>query len=135
MNKSRRASMSDNVKMVRPLSKISLILEAGTEPGKTDLSNGPIALEFILGAGSQGLCPIEFQLTNKKEGDTLILPVSGDGLADLFQHLFMPSLVVLESLGTFYLRVNIVTVCEANPRELIKAMAEAGSCGDHCCGH
>jgi len=63
------------------------------------------------------------------------LPVRGEELAGLFQHLFIPSLAVLESVGAFYLRVKIVRVSEADPKEVIKAMAEAGSCGDHCCGH
>ena len=33
--------------------------------------------EFIFGAGSQGLCPFEFQLAHKKEGDSLSLRVRG----------------------------------------------------------
>ncbi len=135
MSESRRSLMRKNEQVVRPLSKISLVLEAGTEPDKTDLGTGPIAFEFIFGAGSQGLCPFEFKLANKKDGESLSLPVRGEELAGLFQHLFIPSLAVLESVGAFYLRVKIVRVSEADPKEVIKAMAEAGSCGDHCCGH
>lgn len=126
--------MKKNGQVVQPLSKISLVLEAGTEPHKMDLSARPISFEFIFGAGSQGLCPFEFKLANKEEGENLSLPVRGEELAGFFQHLFMPSLGVLESVGAFYLRVKIVRVSEADPKEVIKAMAEAGSCGDHCCG-
>jgi len=51
------------------------------------------------------------------------------------QHLLIPSLAALESVAAFYLNVKIVRVKEADPKEVIKAMAEAGSCGDSCCGH
>jgi hypothetical protein len=127
--------MTEERQTIGPLKKISLLLEEGTGPDKTDLTAGPMALEFIFGAGSQGLCPLEFQLANKKEGDGLSLRVRGEELVNLFQHLFIPSLAVLESVGAFYLKVEIVRVSEADPKEVIKAMAEAGSCGDHCCGH
>ena len=127
--------MNEERQAIGPLKKISLLLEAGTEPDKTDLTEGPMEFEFIFGAGSQGLCPFEFQLANKKEGDALSMRVRGEELVDLFQHLLMSSLAVLESVGALYLKVKIVRVSEAEPKEVIKAMAEAGSCGDHCCGH
>jgi hypothetical protein len=44
-------------------------------------------------------------------------------------------LLVQEIFGAFYLKAKIMKVSEADPKEVIKAMAEAGSCGDHCCGH
>ena len=110
-------------------------MEAGTGPDKTDLTAEPIPFEFIFGAGSQGLCPFEFQLTGKKGGDDLSLRVREEDLADLFQHLFIPSLPMQGGSGAFYLKVKIVEVSEADPKEVIKAMAEASSCGDHCCGH
>jgi hypothetical protein len=110
-------------------------LEAGTGPEKTDLTAGAIAFEFIFGAGSQGLCPFEFRLADKREGDDLCFRVRGEELVDLFQHLPIPSLLVQESFGAFYLKAKIMKVSEADPKEVIKAMAEAGSCGDHCCGH
>ena len=61
--------------------------------------------------------------------------VGVEELPDLFQHLFIPSLAVPESISSFYLKVKIVKVSEADPKEVIKAMAEAAACGDHCCGH
>jgi hypothetical protein len=127
--------MVENAQVVGPLRKISLLLEAGTGPDKSDLTARPIPIEFIFGAGSQGLCPFEFQLGDKKEGDGLSLHVKKDDLADLFQHLPIPHLPMPESVGAFYLKVKIVKVSEADPKEVIKALAEAGSCGDHCCGH
>lgn len=127
--------MNENLREVGPLKKISLLLEAGTRPDKTDLTAEPIPFEFIFGTGSQGLSPFEFELANKKEGDGLSMPIRGEELSDLFQHLFIPSLAIPESISAFYLKVKIVKVSEADPKEVIKAMAEAAECGDHCCGH
>jgi hypothetical protein len=135
LKRNRRPVMNEERQAIGPLKKISLLLEAGTEPDKTDLTEGPMEFEFIFGAGSQGLCPFEFQLAHKKEGDSLSLRVRGEEVADLFQHLLISSLAVPESAGTIYFKVKIVRVSEADPKEVIKAMAEAGSCGDHCCGH
>ena len=129
-----RSLVNENRQAIGPLKKIRLLLEAGTGPDKTDLTAQPIPFEFIFGTGSQGLCPFEFQLANKKEGDALRLRVRVEELADLFQHLLIPSLTVWESVGALYLKVKIVRVSEADPKEVIKAMAESSSCGDHCCG-
>ena len=126
--------MNENRQAIGPLKKIRLLVEAGTGPDKTDLTAQPIPFEFIFGAGSQGLCPFEFQLANKKEGDSLNLRIGRHELADLFQHLPISSLPIPESAGASYLKVKIVRVSEADPKEVIKAMAESSSCGDHCCG-
>lgn len=126
--------MSGNEQVVGPLRKVSLILEARTGPDMSDLSAGPVSFEFIYGAGGQGLCPLEFQLADKKEGDVLSLRIRGEELSALFQHLLNPPLLILEAAGDFSLKVTIMRVSDADPREVIKAIAEAGSCGDHCCG-
>jgi len=127
--------MNENLQVVGPLKKISLLLEAGTGPDNLDLSLEPIPFEFILGVGSQGLSPFEFQLADKKEGDGLSLHIRVEELSDLFQHLLIPSLAIPESISAIYLNVKIVKVSQADPKEVIKAMAEAAGCGDHCCGH
>ena len=127
--------MNENLQVVGPLKKIRLLLEAGTGPDKLDLSLEPIPFEFILGVGSQGLSPFEFQLADKKEGDGLSLHIRVEELSDLFQHLLIPSLAIPESISEIYLNVKIVKVSQADPKEVIKAMAEAAGCGDHCCGH
>jgi hypothetical protein len=127
--------MNENRQVIGPLRKISLLLEAGTGPDKTDLTSEPIPFEFIFGVGSQGLSPFELELANRKVGDGLSMPIRGEGLSDLFQHLLIPSFAVPESISAFYLKVQIVKVSEADPKEVIKAMAEAAECGDHCCSH
>lgn len=127
--------MDENLQVVGPLKKISLVLEAETGPDMMDLTAEPIPFEFIFGTGSQGLAPFEFELANQKEGNGLSLHIRGEELSDLFQHLLIPSLATLESISAFYLKVKIVKVSEADPKEVIKAMAEAAECQEHCCGH
>jgi len=127
--------MNEDLQAIGPLKKIRLLLEAGTGPGMMDFTVEPIPFEFVFGAGSQGLSPFEFQLANKKEGDGLSMHVRAEELPDLFLHLLIPSLAVPESISSFYLKVRILSVSEADPKEVIKAMAEAAACGDHCCGH
>jgi hypothetical protein len=127
--------MNENLQVVGPLKKISLLLEAGTGSDKMDLTFEPIPFEFIFGAGSQGLSPFEFQLADKKEREDLRMHIRVEELSDLFQHLRIPSLGIPEGISGIYLNVKIVRVSEADPKEVVKAMAEAAGCGDHCCGH
>lgn len=126
--------MNEEQQTVGPLKKIHLLLEAGTGPEKSDLTDGALPFDFVFGTGSQGLCPFECQLAGKKEGDRLSLRVRSEDLGDLLQHLAFPPLPIGESVDAFYLKVNVVKVSEADPKEVIKALAEAGSCGDHCSG-
>jgi hypothetical protein len=115
--------------------KISLLLEAGAGADQTDSTAELIPFEFIFGAGSQGLSPFEFELAGKKEGDKVSIPLKPEELSGLFQHLLVPFLAIPEGTNAFFLKVQIVKVSEAEPKEVIKAMAEAAACGDHCCGH
>jgi hypothetical protein len=130
----RRSVMNEQEKTIGSLMKISLLLEAGTGAHQTDLTAEPIPFEFIFGAGSQGLSPFEFELAGKKEGDKLSIPLRPGELSGLFQHLLVPFPPIPEDMSAFFLKVQIVKVTEAEPKEVIKAMAEAAACGDHCCG-
>jgi hypothetical protein len=127
--------MNEGQRTIGPLKRISLLLEVGTGPDLTDLPAEPIPFDFIFGAGSQGLSPFEFEVAGKKEGDSLSLRIRRDELSDLFQHLLVPFFAIPESTRILFLKAKIVKVIEAEPKEVIKAMAEAAACGDHCCGH
>ena len=120
---------------VAPLKQIILILKAGTGPDKTDLTAEPIPFEFIFGVGAQGLSPFEFELAGKREGDCFTIPMRGEKVQEVFQHLLIPALQALEKVASFHLKTQIVGVREADPKQVIKAMAEAAACADHCCGH
>jgi hypothetical protein len=108
------------------LKKVSLLLEVESQT---------TPLEFVFGIGPEGLSPIEFELAEKKEGDTVALQLSGGDVADTFQHLMIPALGDLEGKESFVLKVRVEHVRPADQKEVIKAMAEMASCGDHCCGH
>jgi hypothetical protein len=111
---------------IDPMKKVSLRLEAESET---------TPLEFIFGIGPEGLSPLEFELAGKKEGDTLSLPLSGRDVPNMFEHLMIPALNSLEGLQSFVLKVRVDRVTPAEQKDVIKAMAEIASCGDHCCGH
>jgi hypothetical protein len=131
----RKSAMDEPRETVGPLKKIRVLLEPGTGPDPWEFTAEPIPFEFIYGTGIQGLSPFELQLADLKEGDSLSMTVRGDELSDLFQHLLLPPFAMPEGVGAFYLEVKIVKVSEADPKEVIKAMAEGAACGDHCCGH
>lgn len=111
---------------VENLNKVSLLLDSGGHVRP---------FEFIFGIGTDGLSPFEFKLAGKKEGDIVELELRREAVADMFQHLPIPPLQVPQEGERFHLRVRVEKVSPADQKEIIKAMAEIASCGDHCCGH
>jgi hypothetical protein len=90
--------------------------------------------EFIFGIGSKGLSPFEFALSGKGlayERKFALTRMEAEGL---FQHL-VPPLFLYDIPEAFTLKVRVVHIAQADQREVIRAMAEASSCGSHCCGH
>lgn len=117
------------------LKKIAVLLEAGTRPDVMGLTHEPIPYDFVYGVGTHGLSPFEFELADKGEGDEMLIPVRTEEMADFFCHHFIPQLAIPEGVEELYLKTRIVGVSAADPREIIKAMAEAAACGTGCCGH
>jgi hypothetical protein len=117
------------------LKKVAVLLEAGTRPEIMDLTPAPIPYDFVYGVGTHGLSPFEFELTEKSEGEEILIPVRTGEMADFFCHHFIPQLEIPEGVGVFYLRTLIAGISAADPKEIIKAMAEAAACGSGCCGH
>ena len=56
-------------------------------------------------------------------------------IPQVFQHLVFLSLNLPEHADSFYLKLKIKSVLQADQREVIKALAEIANCEDHCCGH
>ena len=127
--------MDEKDKKVGNLKKVAVLLEAGTGPEAMDLTREPTPYDFVYGVGTHGLSPFEFALADKGEGDEMVIPVRTEEMANFFCHHFMPQLEIPEGVGAFYLRIRIARVNAADPREIIKAMAEAAACGTGCCGH
>ena len=127
--------MDEKDEKVGNLKKVAVLLEAGTRPETMDLTREPIPYDFVYGVGTHGLSPFEFELADKGEGDEMVIPVRTEEMANFFCHHFMPQLEIPEGVGAFYLRTLIAEVSAADQREVIKAMAEAATCGTGCCGH
>jgi hypothetical protein len=90
--------------------------------------------EFIYGIGTGGLSPFEVHLSGQKAGHEHAFSLNRKELDGFFQHLAAP-LFLYDVPETFTLKVRVVHIAQADQREVIKAMAEASSCGSHCCGH
>lgn len=127
--------MEEIAAKVSPLKKIILELEAGSKPESMDLSPGPTLLEFIYGLGAEGLTPFEFELADMGEGDSVIIFIKKEELPEVCQHLQVPPLGITDEVESFYLKVNIQKIVQADQREVIGALAEMANCGDNCCGH
>ncbi len=125
----------DDDKRVNNLKKIVLSLEAGTRPGASDLTSEPVSWGFVFGIGSEGLAGFEYALADKQEGESVEITLDRETLRGMLGHLRIP--LPLEGIdeGPVYLKVGIERVEAADQREVIRAMADASGCGDHCCGH
>jgi hypothetical protein len=126
---------------IQPLKKVTLSLMAGSKPEKYNLTGSPVALEFIYGVASDGLCPFESTLHDKHEGDTLILNVPAADAHEFFGHIFQSMRQALGLLiipETIRLQIEVTAVVDADNREVVQSLAKAlahGSCGGSCgCG-
>ena len=117
------------------LKKITLSVEAGTAPDSMDLTLQSSQFEFIYGLGTSGLTPFEIQLADKTVGEEIQLHMSREEIPQVSQHLVFLSLNLPEHADSFYLKLKIKSVLQADQREVIKALAEIANCEDHCCGH
>jgi hypothetical protein len=127
---------------IKALKKVTLSLNAasaGCESGKVNLTSAPVSFEFIYGLASDGLCPFESTLQDKRAGESLTLTVPTAEAHEFFGHLFLP---LRQALGlqimpqTIALKVEITAVIDAGSREVVQALAKSGSgCGGSCgCG-
>jgi hypothetical protein len=113
--------MSDSKDSTFTLKKVKITLNGGGEA------------EFIFGIGPQGLTPFEYELSMHKVGDKFDLCITGGELKETFGHLvdMLPLPEYIEAGAV--LRVTIESLQDAQPREVIRAMAELARCEDHCC--
>lgn len=119
---------------IGPMKKVILRMEAHTSDELRDfLSEAPL-FEFIYGVGTQGLSPLEVALADRAEGESFDLLASREQIHDLFHPFFPPPLTIPDEVERCTLTVTIVQVSNPDPREVIKAMAEAAACGSGCCG-
>ena len=105
------------------------------------LAKRTVPFDFIFGIASDGMCPFEFELLHKTVGDRLHLNVPQTEAPRIFAHLYLPLCIALslsEMPKTLDLDIAVSAVSDAEPREVVRAMAqtaEAAGCGGNCgCG-
>lgn len=127
--------MIENHLKIGNLKKVTLSVEAGRTQDSMDLTPQPFQFEFIFGVGTGGLTPFEYELADKSAGDEIFLCLEQGEAHKTFEHLCLPFHQHLsDQPDSFYLKARVVKVIHAENREVVKAMAGMGSCGDHCCG-
>jgi hypothetical protein len=115
---------------------VTLGIEAGKTAEFMDLTPEAVEFEFIFGIGPDGMCPFEYQLINKNEGDLVLLNLEKEEIHPFFGHLRLPVLGLLEENSSLYLKANVVKIEQPDSKEVIKALAaltsHAGDCGCGC---
>ena len=120
---------------IRYLSKVRLSLEVEEEGEGPEDGADSKRFEFVYGIGSEGLTPFESVLEGRREKEELVLEIQGNEATNVFQHLWIPEVEALFHRGSPFLKITVLSVSEADPREVIRALAERASCGDDCCSH
>jgi hypothetical protein len=77
---------------------------------------------------------VDQQLEGLQQGEHLELQLDAEAAAFVVYHL-LPQLDMAKIKSDLALRVKIVDVVKAEPREVIKALAATVHCCDHCGGH
>ena len=120
---------------VGPLKKVSLLISAFNSHEPMDNFDSSATMEFVFGVGIEGLSGFECRLSGKHIGDEIELTVERDKFSETFNHLlrFLPRLPAEGE--TLSLKIVIQSVSEVPHRDIVKALADATACGDHCgCG-
>lgn len=113
------------------LMKVSLSLHAGEI--SSDDAMGTL-FEFIFGVGPAGITPFEKALHGKMVGDRIGFEIQSAADGDTLGHLEGPLREQARIMAPVSLQVLITGVRRASDREVIKAMAAGGGCGDCGCG-
>ena len=123
------------MKKVENLKKVTLRVEAGKTVELMDLIPKALEFEFIFGIGPAGMCPFEYQLVNKNEGEMVLLHLKKEEIQPFLGHLQLPVLDLLEENSSFYLNAKIAKIEQPDSKEVIKALAELASHAGGCdCG-
>jgi hypothetical protein len=112
--------------------KITLSFQAGTSADVMDLKPETPEFEFIFGMGSSGLTPLEYELSDKTEGETVTISLKKGDVGRVFEHLYPSLMDLFDDRDEIFLNVKIVAIAPADSREIVKALAEmanAGGCG------
>jgi hypothetical protein len=123
--------MTEQPETIENLMKVTLNLKTGV-PSTADDRGLPF--EFIYGVGPSGIAPFEKALFGKGVGDRIQIDVAPGAFCETVGHLEFPLREQTGITAPVKLQVSVVDVVKAQDREVIKAMAAGGSCGDCGCG-
>lgn len=90
--------------------------------------------EFIYGVGPSGITPFEKALFGKGVGDRIKLHMVPSTLCETVGHLEIPVGEQTGMMAPVSLEVTVIDLVRAQDREVIKALATVGNCGDCGCG-
>jgi hypothetical protein len=122
---------------IQALKKVTLSVNARTQPEGNDSNLESQTFVFIFGLGTEGLTPFEFMLSKHFEGDNFSLKLHPNDICQTFRHIALPHFDFRESAESIIFTFQMVKVEEAENREVIKALAELSSCSGscECCAH
>ena len=128
--------MEDMRIVVDYLKKVTLELEAGSDPDYMNLTSGPLQHTFIFGASAGGITPFEKALFAKAVGEGQTFNLQPENVGDILGHLRHPLLKRLPVSPPFFIKARITRITHPENREVVQAMAASiGDCGDGCdCG-
>ncbi len=128
----------DQKSTIQALNKVTLSVNARTQPDADDLNPKRSTFDFIFGLGIEGLTPFEFLLSEQVENGCFSLKLRPNEVCQTFQHITLPYGDFPESTESIFFTFQVIKVEKADNREVIKAMAELSSCGGvscECCSH
>jgi hypothetical protein len=123
--------MPEQSRTIENLMKVTLNIQA-VEPSDVDESGAPFV--FIYGIGPSGITPFEKALHGKGVGDRVRLDVTPSAFCETVGHLDLPLRKPSGIMAPVSFQVTVIDLERAQDREVVKAMAAGGSCGDCGCG-
>ena len=116
---------------IENLKKVSLKVNTGSRPGSDEPNE---TFVFIYGVGPSGITLFEKALFGKGIGDHMEFDMSGASICESLGHLEKPLAEQTGIVSSHRLSVTITDVTQAKDRDVVRAMANGGSCSDCGCG-
>jgi len=121
--------MTDGERRIENLMKVSLTIHTDKQ-----LPDHAARFEFIYGVGPDGITPFEKALFGKGVGDHIQLEGEACCSNEALGHLREALCEQTGIASPVAMRVTVQNVVKALDREVVKAMASGGGCGDCDCG-
>jgi hypothetical protein len=126
---------------VDQLSKVTLQVTLRDAAGDGRCLQTTVDFSFVCGTASSGLSPFEYALLGKTAGAAMHLSLPRLEIPATLAHLALPLRIALGGIdwpAILALEIRVKRVEPADPREIIRAMAQAANqegCGGDCdCG-